>query len=104
MIPSKPHGVRGLDKDVVVIGSGECLEVFDRARYAPYSVDVETRVPDLRRALATLLDMTYTHIPVLAGELIDITDPHPGEVAVDCTFGAAVTLASSRSGSAPRGR
>jgi 16S rRNA (cytosine1402-N4)-methyltransferase len=31
--------------------------------------------------------MTYTHIPVLAGELIDITDPHPGEVAVDCTFG-----------------
>ena len=31
--------------------------------------------------------MTQTHIPVLAGELIDVTDPHPGEVAVDCTFG-----------------
>jgi 16S rRNA (cytosine1402-N4)-methyltransferase len=31
--------------------------------------------------------MTQTHIPVLAGELIDITDPHPGEIAVDCTFG-----------------
>src|SRR5436305_3602656 len=31
--------------------------------------------------------MTQTHIPVLAGELIDVVDPHPGEVAVDCTFG-----------------
>jgi 16S rRNA (cytosine1402-N4)-methyltransferase len=32
--------------------------------------------------------MTTTHIPVLAGELIEILDPHPGETAVDCTFGA----------------
>src|SRR3954464_790391 len=32
--------------------------------------------------------MTRTHVPVLAGELIDILDPHPGEIAVDCTFGA----------------
>jgi 16S rRNA (cytosine1402-N4)-methyltransferase len=31
--------------------------------------------------------MTQTHIPVLAGELIDLLDPQPGEVAVDCTFG-----------------
>jgi 16S rRNA (cytosine1402-N4)-methyltransferase len=31
--------------------------------------------------------MTQTHIPVLAGELIDVIDPHPGEIAVDCTFG-----------------
>jgi len=31
--------------------------------------------------------MTRTHIPVLAGELIDLLDPHPGETAVDCTFG-----------------
>jgi len=28
---------------------------------------------------------------VLAGELIELTDPHPGELVVDCTFGAAVT-------------
>jgi len=27
------------------------------------------------------------HIPVLAGELVDLLDPAPGEVAVDCTFG-----------------
>jgi 16S rRNA (cytosine1402-N4)-methyltransferase len=31
--------------------------------------------------------MTKTHIPVLAGELIDLVDPRPGEVAVDCTVG-----------------
>src|SRR4030088_2414505 len=31
--------------------------------------------------------MTRTHIPVLAGELIDLLDPRPGELAVDCTFG-----------------
>ena len=31
--------------------------------------------------------MTRTHVPVLAGELIDLLDPHPGETAIDCTFG-----------------
>ncbi len=31
--------------------------------------------------------MTRTHIPVLAGELIDLLDPRPGETAVDCTVG-----------------
>jgi 16S rRNA (cytosine1402-N4)-methyltransferase len=34
-----------------------------------------------------LLDMTSIHIPVLAGELIGVLDPEPGQVAVDCTFG-----------------
>ena len=38
--------------------------------------------------MAILLDMTPTHVPVLAGELIDLTDPAAGETAVDCTFGA----------------
>jgi 16S rRNA (cytosine1402-N4)-methyltransferase len=33
--------------------------------------------------------MTTTHIPVLAGELIDLLDPRPGETAVDCTVGGA---------------
>jgi 16S rRNA (cytosine1402-N4)-methyltransferase len=31
--------------------------------------------------------MTATHIPVLAGELIELLDPRPGETAVDCTVG-----------------
>ena len=32
--------------------------------------------------------MTRAHVPVLAGELIELTDPAPGEKVVDCTFGA----------------
>src|SRR3954469_9213956 len=31
--------------------------------------------------------MTRTHVPVLAGELIELLDSQPGETAVDCTFG-----------------
>jgi 16S rRNA (cytosine1402-N4)-methyltransferase len=31
--------------------------------------------------------MTKTHIPVLAGELIELVNPRPGETAVDCTVG-----------------
>ncbi|HLI61659.1 MAG TPA: 16S rRNA (cytosine(1402)-N(4))-methyltransferase RsmH [Solirubrobacteraceae bacterium] len=33
--------------------------------------------------------MTREHVPVLAGELIEILDPRPGETAVDCTVGGA---------------
>ena len=32
--------------------------------------------------------MTRTHVPVLAGELIDLTGPSEGDRVVDCTFGA----------------
>jgi 16S rRNA (cytosine1402-N4)-methyltransferase len=35
-----------------------------------------------------LVEMTVPHVPVLAGELIELTGPCPGEIAVDCTFGA----------------
>jgi 16S rRNA (cytosine1402-N4)-methyltransferase len=53
----------------------------------------------------TLLDMKSTHVPVLAGELIDLLfkkegpgspasgqlrhplGPRPGQTAIDCTFG-----------------
>jgi 16S rRNA (cytosine1402-N4)-methyltransferase len=38
--------------------------------------------------LAILLDMTRTHVPVLAGELIELGDPGAGDNVVDCTFGA----------------
>jgi 16S rRNA (cytosine1402-N4)-methyltransferase len=37
--------------------------------------------------MATLTYMATEHVPVLATELIDLLDPHPGETAVDCTFG-----------------
>jgi len=35
----------------------------------------------------TLLDMKSAHVPVLAGELIDLLDPRAGQTAIDCTFG-----------------
>ena len=38
--------------------------------------------------MAILLDMTRVHVPVLAGELIELTEPAPGDDVVDCTFGA----------------
>ena len=33
--------------------------------------------------------MPSTHVPVLAGELIEALDPQPGQIAVDCTLGGA---------------
>ncbi|MCW2966580.1 MAG: rsmH [Solirubrobacteraceae bacterium] len=38
--------------------------------------------------MAILLDMTASHVPVLAGELIELTNPQAGDTAIDCTFGA----------------
>src|ERR671916_2329116 len=46
---------------------------------------MSTRSP---HPLATLLDMTIPHVPVLAGEAIELLDPRPGQTVVDCTFGA----------------
>lgn len=31
--------------------------------------------------------MSSIHVPVLAAELVDLLDPQPGDVVVDCTFG-----------------
>jgi 16S rRNA (cytosine1402-N4)-methyltransferase len=41
------------------------------------------------------------HVPVLAGELIDVLDPEPGQVAIDCTFGSGghARLVADRIGS-----
>jgi len=45
--------------------------------------------------------MTRTHVPVLAGELIELGDPGPGDTVVDCTFGAGghARLVADRIGS-----
>jgi transcriptional regulator MraZ len=51
MIPPMLMDYAGLGKEVVVTGSGECLEVFDRTAYAAYSSDVLIRVPDLAASL-----------------------------------------------------
>jgi len=52
--------------------------------------------------LTILLDMPRTHVPVLAGELIEALDPQPGQVVVDCTLGAAghARLVADRIGTA----
>jgi 16S rRNA (cytosine1402-N4)-methyltransferase len=38
-------------------------------------------------ATSTLSYVPKDHTPVLAAELIELTDPRPGETVVDCTFG-----------------
>jgi 16S rRNA (cytosine1402-N4)-methyltransferase len=45
--------------------------------------------------------MTGIHIPVLAGELIELLDPRPGQIAVDCTLGGGghARLVADRIGS-----
>ena len=51
--------------------------------------------------MATLTYMPTEHVPVLAGELIGLTEPAPGAVVVDCTFGAGghARLVAERLGS-----
>jgi MraZ protein len=51
MVPQMLIDYAGLGKDVVVTGSGECLEVFDRGRYEAYSEDVLIRIPDIAASL-----------------------------------------------------
>ena len=51
MIPPKLIDYAELGKDVVVTGSGECLEVFDRVRYEGYSEEVLNRVPEIAASL-----------------------------------------------------
>jgi MraZ protein len=51
MIPTPLLDYAGLSKEVMVTGSGECLEVWDRGRYAQNFEDVLTRIPDLAASL-----------------------------------------------------
>jgi 16S rRNA (cytosine1402-N4)-methyltransferase len=50
--------------------------------------------------MATLTYMPAEHVPVLAPELIALTDPGPGDVVIDCTFGGGghARLAAERIG------
>ena len=52
--------------------------------------------------MATLTYMPSQHVPALATELIDLLDPHPGETAIDCTFGGGghAALVAERIGAA----
>jgi MraZ protein len=51
MIPPQLMAYAALDKEVTVTGSGECLEIWDRARYQLNFEDVLTRIPDIAASL-----------------------------------------------------
>ena len=51
MIPTPLMRYANLSKDVIVAGSGECIEVFDRSAHEAYHDDVLIRIPDIAASL-----------------------------------------------------
>ena len=51
MIPGNLMDYAGLAKEVTVTGSGECLEVWDRARHKANAEQLLTEIPDLTASL-----------------------------------------------------
>ena len=51
MIPPPLMRYAALGKEVVVTGSGECIEVWDRGAYDGYRDDILTRIPDIAASL-----------------------------------------------------
>jgi MraZ protein len=51
MIPPPLMRYANLDKDLVVTGSGECIEVWDRNSYDGYREDILIRIPDIAASL-----------------------------------------------------
>jgi MraZ protein len=51
MIPAELMRYADLEKEVVVTGSGECLEIWDRRRYAENLEKVLTQIPDIAASL-----------------------------------------------------
>jgi MraZ protein len=51
MIPGPLMDYAGLNKEVVVAGSGECIELWDRGAYNGYQDGVVSRIPDIAASL-----------------------------------------------------
>lgn len=51
MIPSNLMRYGSLEKDVIVTGSGRCVEVWDRARFESYQEGFLAQIPDLTASL-----------------------------------------------------
>jgi MraZ protein len=41
----------GIDREVVITGVGDCLELWDRSAWAAYDTDLTARAPDLTESL-----------------------------------------------------
>jgi MraZ protein len=51
MLPAQMCQWAGLDKEVVVSGSGDCLEIWDRVAHTAYNEAALTRFPELAASL-----------------------------------------------------
>ena len=51
MLPPKHMEHAGIDRDVVITGAGECLELWDRATWQAYESDLTARAADLTASL-----------------------------------------------------
>ena len=62
--------------------SGKYPRRFDQ-KYKELSGNPET----LARVLASGKTPAGSHVPIMVDEILEVLDPHPGEIAVDCTLG-----------------
>ena len=51
MLGAKLAERAGIDRDVVVIGAGDCLELWDPSTWADYDQDLTARAPDITASL-----------------------------------------------------
>jgi MraZ protein len=51
MVPPRYRQHAGIDRDVVITGAGDCLELWDATTWAAYDSDLTERAPDLTAGL-----------------------------------------------------
>ena len=51
MVPARMLQHAGIERDVVVTGAGDCLELWDRSTWEAYELDLTARAPDLTASL-----------------------------------------------------
>jgi MraZ protein len=51
MVPPRYREHAGIDRDVVITGAGDCLELWDATTWAAYDSDLTERAPDLTAGL-----------------------------------------------------
>jgi MraZ protein len=51
MVPPRFREHASIDRDVVITGAGDCLELWDRGTWESYDADLTQRAPDLTASL-----------------------------------------------------